>query len=122
VTWRSGDATTPLKQTFSTVALPQSLSLYATYGVTISTPTLDGGAPSDAGGADAGSSPGVFFSLAAIQELSDPSSLPNTFFVAGSYVFAILGTPSVGPAINADGSRNTQPGALRVVALRISSP
>jgi hypothetical protein len=126
VRWQSGDSSTLLNQTFSAVALPPSLALYATYGITMPTAALDGGAVNDAGGADAGSSdagssPAVFFSLAAIQELSDPSSLPNTFFDAGAYVVAILGSPSVGPAINTDGSRNAQPGALRVVALRVNA-
>ncbi len=127
VSWVSGDSSLSLKQTYVTVSLPPSLAIYATYGVTISTSGLDGGPPSDAGdGGDAGATDGgtsadMFFSLAAVQELSDPSSVPNVFFGAGAYVFAILGSPNVGPAVNADGSRNAQPGALRVVALRVSS-
>jgi hypothetical protein len=111
VSWRSGDSSTLLKQAFSAVPLPPSLALYATYGVTILPTTLDGG-----------SSPEIFFSLASVSDLSDPSSVPNTFFGAGAYVLAVLGSPSVGPAVNADGSRNTQPGALRVVALAVSAP
>ena len=125
VGWRSGDAETPLGTSFTVVTLPPSLASYATYGVAIHG-TSDAGSPPDAAGTTDASnatdaSSAAFFSLATIQELSDPSSVPNTFFGPGPYVFAILGSPKVGPLINADGTRNTQPFAQRVVALRLMS-
>lgn len=131
VTFGSKASSQTLTGGFVSHSLPGSLSSFATYGVTITPPT-DGGvadasdgsvdasfdAMVDASG-DAGSeSAGLFFSLAAIQDLSDPLSQPNEFFVPGAYVFAILGSEAVGPAINPDGSRNAKPFAMRVVALR----
>ncbi len=116
--WQTGTASTTLSSQFVAVALPSSLSGYATSGIAFGS-NESGDAGLDGEGGARGP---TFFSLANVQDLSDPASVPNAFFTDGQYVFAALGSLSMGSAINADGTRNTTHGALRIVALRLSSP